>query len=211
MQVNIYEAHARAALEYGDNAEYNQCQTQLDFLYRDSSLPGCRAEFAAYRILYQTAHAKQGENGALLGTLRQTLHLVGTACLLTAPALGRLGTATDWWWVMAEACSGVWCDALVLTILPVDCRLRILLLCLMLCRQAQHPSFSELVIPIHVPVPSAVSSSDMNLTLCIAACKSAISTDLPTAKHDMHQECLHCWAGEGGSVLLRLPEAVLLV
>ena len=80
MQVNIYEAHARAALEYGDNAEYNQCQTQLDFLYRDASLPGCRAEFAAYRILYQTAHAKQGENGALLGTLRQTLHLVGTPC-----------------------------------------------------------------------------------------------------------------------------------
>ena len=80
MQVNIYEAHARAALEYGDNAEYNQCQTQLDFLYRDARLPGCRAEFAAYRILYQTAHAKQGENGALLGTLRQTLHLVRAPC-----------------------------------------------------------------------------------------------------------------------------------
>jgi hypothetical protein len=79
MQVNIYEAHARAALEYGDNAEYNQCQTQLDFLYRDSSLPGCRAEFAAYRILYQTAHAKQGENAALLNTLRHTLHMVSSA------------------------------------------------------------------------------------------------------------------------------------
>jgi hypothetical protein len=65
-QILVYEAHARAALEYGDNAEYNQCQTQLDFLYRDASLPGCRAEFLAYRILYQTAHAKQGEGASLL-------------------------------------------------------------------------------------------------------------------------------------------------
>ena len=82
MQVNIYEAHARAALDYGDNAEYNQCQTQLDFLYRDSNLPGCRAEFAAYRILYQTAHAKQGQNAGLLNTLRNTLYMVGSPGLL---------------------------------------------------------------------------------------------------------------------------------
>lgn len=102
MQVNIYEAHARAALEYGDNAEYNQCQTQLDFLYRDASLPGCRAEFAAYRILYQTAHAKQGENGALLGTLRQTLHLVRTPCSWLQQ-FGRAGPSHDKWQVMIEA------------------------------------------------------------------------------------------------------------
>ncbi len=101
MQVNIYEAHARAALEYGDNAEYNQCQTQLDFLYRDSSLPGCKAEFAAYRILYQTAHAKQGENAALLNTLRHTLHLVSSThgvdgCYLVKHAKRDAGVASVW-------------------------------------------------------------------------------------------------------------------
>lgn len=72
----IYEAHARAALEYGDHAEYNQCQTQLDFLYRNSSFSGCREEFLAYRILYQTAHAKQGESAALLHTLRSAVSSV---------------------------------------------------------------------------------------------------------------------------------------
>lgn len=70
-QVLIYEAHARAALEYGDIAEYNQCQTQLDVLYRVvPTLAGCREEFLAYRILYQTAHARQGEASSLLYTLR---------------------------------------------------------------------------------------------------------------------------------------------
>jgi len=52
LAVQVYEAHARAALEYGDQSEYNQCQAQLALLYA-TGVQGCCAEFAAYRLLYQ--------------------------------------------------------------------------------------------------------------------------------------------------------------
>ncbi|KAG0574322.1 hypothetical protein KC19_VG254300 [Ceratodon purpureus] len=49
--VEVYETHARMALEATDLPEYNQCQTQLKSLYGEG-IKGCSNEFAAYSFLY---------------------------------------------------------------------------------------------------------------------------------------------------------------
>ncbi|EEB87092.1 hypothetical protein MPER_15708, partial [Moniliophthora perniciosa FA553] len=48
--VQVYEIHARMALESNDMVEYNQCQASLKALY-ELGIPGKVEEFTAYRIL----------------------------------------------------------------------------------------------------------------------------------------------------------------
>ncbi len=67
LAVQIYEAHGRAALEYGDREQFNQCQSQLHVLY-GRGCAGCRDEFLAYRLLYQMGARRQAV--ALLQTMQ---------------------------------------------------------------------------------------------------------------------------------------------
>ena len=66
--VQVYEIHARIALEKGDLGEYNQCQTQLKSLY-DLGIPGNLYEFLAYRILYFLHTRNHSEISNLIGAL----------------------------------------------------------------------------------------------------------------------------------------------
>ncbi|KAI3651970.1 hypothetical protein MP228_003273 [Amoeboaphelidium protococcarum] len=50
--IQVYETHARIALQVNDLGEFNQCQSQLNVMYRLIDDYGHREEFAAYRLLY---------------------------------------------------------------------------------------------------------------------------------------------------------------
>ncbi|KAJ3576457.1 hypothetical protein NP233_g417 [Leucocoprinus birnbaumii] len=66
--VQVYEIHARMALETSDMVEYNQCQATLKTLY-DLGIPGKVEEFAAYRILMFLHGRNRSELNLYVGQL----------------------------------------------------------------------------------------------------------------------------------------------
>ncbi|KAG6854017.1 hypothetical protein C0991_011504 [Blastosporella zonata] len=66
--VQVYEIHARMALESGDMVEYNQCQATLKTLY-ELGIPGKDKEFTAYRILMLLHGRNRSELNIFVGQL----------------------------------------------------------------------------------------------------------------------------------------------
>ncbi|KAF9522675.1 SAC3/GANP/Nin1/mts3/eIF-3 p25 family-domain-containing protein [Crepidotus variabilis] len=66
--VQVYEIHARIALESNDMVEYNQCQATLKTLY-DLGIPGKVEEFTAYRILMFLHGRNRSELNLYVGQL----------------------------------------------------------------------------------------------------------------------------------------------
>jgi SAC3/GANP family len=72
--IDVYETHARIALENRDASEFVQCQTQLEILYSREETKGARKariEFLSYRFLYSLYSDSSSDAILLLKSLAQ--------------------------------------------------------------------------------------------------------------------------------------------
>lgn len=69
LAVKVYETHARIALEQADLDQFNQCQTQLHYLYKQND--GNKIEFLAYKILYLVFIGMEMETQKLMKALTE--------------------------------------------------------------------------------------------------------------------------------------------
>ncbi|KAI0788796.1 SAC3/GANP/Nin1/mts3/eIF-3 p25 family-domain-containing protein [Abortiporus biennis] len=96
--VNVYEIHARMALEVGDMVEYNQCQGMLRNLY-DLGISGKIEEFTAYRILMLLHGRNRSDLNLYVGqlTAKQKSHpaVVHALSVSKALALGNYHSLFD--------------------------------------------------------------------------------------------------------------------
>ncbi|TPX39576.1 hypothetical protein SeMB42_g06326 [Synchytrium endobioticum] len=90
----VYEKHARIALEKSDLGEYNQCQTQLKYLYSAGVTSKYAHEFVAYRILYMLHTMNRTELNTIMAEL--TLEQKQSTSIAHALRVRKATNSTDY-------------------------------------------------------------------------------------------------------------------